>query len=68
MASYSFSSIDLYENCPWAYRKVKKEGIKRITSEPQATGRTVHNRVANYLERLIKSRNRTDLEWPNGTR
>jgi len=63
MSSYSFSAIDLYKGCPWAYRKIRIEGVKRISSEPQEIGKTVHNRIAGYLERLIKSKNRTDWEW-----
>ncbi|MFA6269976.1 MAG: PD-(D/E)XK nuclease family protein [Candidatus Paceibacterota bacterium] len=63
MPSYSYSAVDLYESCPWAYRKVRIERIKRTPSEAGETGRTVHGRIANYLERLIRTHNRTDWQW-----
>ena len=61
--TYSYSSIELYESCPWAFRKVKIDDIKRQTSEALETGRTVHDRIANYLERLIQTKTRTDWQW-----
>ncbi len=63
MPSYSYSAIDLYESCPWAYRKVRIDGIKRTPSEAGEIGKTVHGRIASYLERLIKTKNRTDWHW-----
>lgn len=60
---YSFSSIDLHDSCPWAYRKVKIDGVKRQTNEALDTGRNSHGNVAGYLERLIHTKNRTDWVW-----
>ena len=63
MPSYSYSSISLYKSCPWAYRKVKIDGIKQTSAQPRETGKAVHHRIAGYLERLIKTKNRTDWQW-----
>lgn len=60
---YSHSSIELYESCPWAFRKVKIDGIKRQATEALETGRTVHNQIAGYLERLIRQKSQTDWQW-----
>ena len=61
--AYSYSRLELYDSCPWAYKKVHVDGIKRPTNEALETGKTVHDRIAGYLERLIHTNNRTDWQW-----
>jgi CRISPR/Cas system-associated exonuclease Cas4 (RecB family) len=61
--AYSYSRLEFYESCPWAYKKVYVDGIKRPANEALETGRTLHDRIAGYLERLIKTKSRTDWQW-----
>lgn len=63
---YSYSSIELYVSCPWAYRKVKIDGLKRPANEALEIGSMMHDRIAGYLERLIQNQSRTDLQWAEG--
>ncbi|MFZ5451287.1 MAG: PD-(D/E)XK nuclease family protein [Thermodesulfobacteriota bacterium] len=60
---YSFSRLDLYEKCPWAYKKVILEGVPRVSNEAMVTGKTVHALIADYLLRLISLKQQTDWEW-----
>jgi hypothetical protein len=61
--SYSHSKLELYDNCPWAYRLSVLEGIPRGESEALVTGRVLHEVIARYLEHLIRNRLQTDWEW-----
>ncbi len=63
---YSFSRLDLYERCPWAYKTVHIDKIPRAKSEALQTGTVMHQLVADYLERLIASTQLTDWEWAQG--
>jgi len=63
---YSFSRLDLYERCPWAYKTVHIDKIPRAKSEALQTGTVMHQLVANYLDRLITSVQLTDWEWARG--
>ena len=66
LSQYSFSRLDLYEKCPWAYKKVIQEGLPRISNEAMVTGKTVHALIADYLVRLISQKQQTDWEWAEG--
>lgn len=61
--AYSYSRIDLYEKCPWAFKKVYRDGIKRPTNEALEIGTALHARIAAYLERLIQTKSPTDWRW-----
>ena len=63
---YSFSRLDLYERCPWAYKTVHIDKIPRAKSEALQTGTVMHQLVADYLDRLIASAQFTDWEWARG--
>jgi len=63
---YSFSRLDLYERCPWAYKTVHIDKIPRVKSEALQTGTVMHQLVADYLDRLIASDQLTDWEWARG--
>jgi len=60
---YSFSALELFKNCPWAYKLVRLDKIPRGTSDALITGSTVHEVVASYLEHLIYNSLATDWEW-----
>lgn len=61
--AYSYSRLEMYDGCPWAYKKVYVDGIKRPTNDALETGRKVHERIAGYLERLIHQKSQTDWQW-----
>jgi len=63
---YSFSRLDLYDRCPWAFKTVYRDKIPRARSEALQTGTVMHQLVADYLERLIASAQLTDWEWARG--
>jgi len=63
---YSFSRLDLYERCPWAFKTVYRDKIPRAKSEALQTGTVMHQLVADYLERLIASAQFTDWGWARG--
>jgi len=63
---YSFSRLDLYDRCPWAFKTVYRDKIPRAQSEALQTGTVMHQLVANYLDRLIASDQFTDWEWARG--
>jgi hypothetical protein len=60
---YSFSALDLFDHCPWAYKLVRLDRIPRGESEPLIIGATIHRIVADYLNRLILNRLSTDWQW-----
>jgi len=60
---YSISRLNLYEQCPHAYRVVYLEGVPRGSDEARDRGRQLHEMVAQYLERLIADQRPTDWEW-----
>jgi len=66
MKQYSFSRLDLYERCPWAYKKVIMDGVPRASNEAMVTGRMLHALIADYLLRLINQKQQTDWEWAEG--
>ncbi|MDD2901965.1 MAG: PD-(D/E)XK nuclease family protein [Syntrophales bacterium] len=66
LTQYSFSRLDLYDKCPWAYKKVILEGVPRVSNEAMLTGKTVHALIADYLLRLISLKQQTDWEWAEG--
>ncbi len=61
--AFSFSRIELFDSCPWAFKKVHIDKIPRGTSEPLITGQLSHQVVADYLKRLINLNLQTDWEW-----
>jgi len=66
ITQYSFSRLDLYEKCPWAYKKVILEGVPRVSNEAMVTGKVLHALIADYLLRLISQKLQTDWEWAEG--
>ena len=63
---YSFSRLDLYERCPWAYKKIILDGVPRASNEAMVTGKMLHALIADYLLRLINQKQQTDWEWAEG--
>ena len=63
---YSFSRLDLYERCPWAYKTVYLDHIPRAKNEARETGQLLHGLVADYLNRLIATGHPTDWDWARG--
>ncbi len=63
MTAYSYSRIDLYEKCPWAYKLAYLEGVPRASSEALQIGKITHERIAGYLEHLIHKKYQTDWQW-----
>jgi hypothetical protein len=63
---YSFSRLDLYERCPWAYKTVYLDRIPRAKNEARETGQLLHGLVADYLNRLIATCQPTDWDWARG--
>ena len=63
---YSFSRLDLYDKCPWAYKKIILDGVPRASNEAMATGKMLHALIADYLLRLINQKQQTDWEWAEG--
>jgi len=63
---YSFSRLDLYDRCPWAFKTVYRDKIPRAQSEALQTGTFMHQLIADYLGRLIASAQLTDWEWARG--
>jgi hypothetical protein len=63
---YSFSRIDIYSRCPWAYRTIYLDKIPRAKSDALEIGTTLHDLVADYLNRLIVLGHPTDWEWARG--
>ena len=61
--SYSFSRLDLFGRCPFAFRKIYVEKIPRAASDALIIGSTVHEVVASYLEHLIHHSLVTDWAW-----
>ena len=61
--AYSHSCLELYRACPWAYKKVYVDGIKRPTNEALQIGKVTHERIAGYLEHLIQTKSPTDWRW-----
>jgi len=60
---YSFSRLDLYDRCPWAFKTVYRDKIPRAKSEALQTGTVMHQLVADYLVRLITLNQFTDWDW-----
>ena len=63
---YSFSRLDLYDKCPWAYKKIVLDGVPRVSNEAMVTGKVLHALIADYLLRLINLKQQTDWEWAEG--
>lgn len=63
---YSFSRLDLYERCPWAYKTIYMAHIPRAKNEARETGQLLHGLVADYLNRLIATCQPTDWDWARG--
>jgi hypothetical protein len=66
MKQYSFSRLDLYDKCPWAYKKIILDGVPRASNEAMVTGKVLHALIADYLLRLISKKQQTDWEWAEG--
>jgi len=63
---YSFSALDLFDRCPWAYKLVRMDKIPRGESEPLKIGSDSHKLVGDYLSRLLNTNQTTDWEWADG--
>ena len=61
--NYSYSALELFNSCPWAYKVVRIDHIPRSESEPLIIGKTIHRIVADYLNRLIGNSLSTDWQW-----
>ena len=64
--AYSFSRLDLYERCPWAYKLKYLDGVPRQRSEALETGSTLHGLIADYLTSLAVYGHPTDWDWARG--
>jgi hypothetical protein len=63
---YSFSALELYDSCPLAYKLVRLDRIPRGESEPLKIGGDCHQKVGDYLSRLVDTGQTTDWEWAGG--
>jgi hypothetical protein len=66
MPAYSFSRLNLYDRCPWAYKTVYLDKIPRAASEALQIGSEVHDLVALYLNALLARQNQTDWNFAQG--
>ena len=60
---YSYSRINLYERCPWAYKATYLDKVPREEDETRDTGLELHGLVQSYLNRLISQNLQTDWNW-----
>ncbi|MBI4962919.1 MAG: PD-(D/E)XK nuclease family protein [Desulfomonile tiedjei] len=65
-SSYSFSRLELYAHCPWAYKKIVLDRLPRVPNEAMITGQILHSLIAEYLKRLISQNRQTDWQWAEG--
>jgi hypothetical protein len=63
---YSFSRLDLYGRCPWAFKTVYLDKIPRAESEALKIGSDSHKHVGDYLSRLVNTGQSTDWAWAEG--
>jgi hypothetical protein len=63
---YSFSRLDRYEKCPWAYKISYLDKNPRAWNEAREVGTRLHGLVADYLNRLIALGQSTDWDWARG--
>ena len=57
----SFSRLNLYKRCLWAYKTDHIDKIPRAQSEALQIGTVMHQLVADYLGRLIASAHRLGM-------
>lgn len=62
MSGYSFSKIELFCNCPAAYKMRYIDGIPSIPNQYVIIGRLAHKAVAEYMKHLRKTGQKTDLD------
>lgn len=63
MQQYSYSRLDLYDRCPWAYKLTHLDQIPREENPPQKLGKELHQKIEAYLSRLISRKYPTDWTW-----
>jgi CRISPR/Cas system-associated exonuclease Cas4 (RecB family) len=63
LSNYSYSRLDLYENCPLAYKYRYIDKRQEAPSEALERGSEVHEWIAAYVKHLIEKDLRTDLDW-----
>jgi hypothetical protein len=63
---YSYSAIELFGACPWAYKLVRLDKIPRGESEPLKIGGDSHKLVSDYLSRLVDTGQQTDWKFAQG--
>jgi hypothetical protein len=63
---YSFSALELFGSCAWAYKLIRIDKIPRAESEPLKIGGDCHKHVGDYLSRLVNTGQNTDWEWAGG--
>ncbi len=71
MSNYSYSRLDLYGNCPQAYKFRYLDKRQEIPSEALERGKEVHEVIAAYIRHCLETGCKTDVEflrsYPGGT-
>ena len=63
---YSYSRLNTYSQCPWAYKTIYLDKIPRTKTEAMEVGTLLHRLIRDYLTRLITYREATDWDWARG--
>ena len=67
MRSYSYSQINLWINCPQAWKFAKIDKLPQMESLLLTQGRVLHDKVHEYIKYLVKSKLTSDITWPGLT-
>jgi len=60
---YSYSRLNLYDNCPRSYKLKYLEKREEPPSRPLRIGSAVHETIAAYDKHLVSERVQTDITW-----
>lgn len=63
LPAYSFTRLDNFKKCPWAYKKIYQDKMPRTQDPSRDIGLLSHKKVAEYITRLLELGLETDWEW-----
>jgi len=63
MEHFSYSRLNLYDNCPRSYKLKYLEKREEPPSRPLRIGSAVHETIAAYDKHLVSERVQTDVTW-----
>lgn len=63
MPAYSYSRLQLFDRCPFAWKCRYVDEVPEIKSESLITGSDLHEFLASYINHCIKEGVQTDLEY-----